>query len=82
MAPSDRRALTPRPRSGAHVPVAHLFSASSAPRYGGKFSFVPSGCLAGRAEAPCDRRLMSKIDLGIGTLAWPALIRHPRKKKR
>ena len=33
-------------------------------------------------RATCDRRLMSEIDLGIGTPAWPALIRHPRKKKR
>jgi len=25
---------------------------------------------------------MNEIDLGIGTLASPALIRHPRKKKQ
>ena len=83
MAPRDRRALWPRPRSRAHVPFAHLFLRP--PRHAAAAaisSFPPPGCLARRAERRAIGRLMSEIDLGNGTLAWPALIRHPRKKKR
>ena len=78
MAPRDRRALWPRPRSGAHVPFANLFSAPLATPLRRQSLFSATGV----RRARCDRRFMSEIDLGIGTLAWPALIRHPRKKKR
>ena len=81
MAPRDRRALWPRRRSGAHVSFAHLFSdpLGSPLRRQSLFSTTRVSRAARRAR--CDRRLMSEIDLGIDTLAGPALIRHPRKKK-
>ena len=83
MAPRDRRALWPRPRSRAHVPSRTFFPPPSARRYGGNLSFFSTTRVSRAARrATCDRRLMSEIDLGNGTLARPALIRHPRKKKR
>jgi hypothetical protein len=82
MAPRDRRALWPRPRSGAQVPFAHLFSVPFATPLRRQSLFPTTRVSRAAHRARRDRRLMSEIDLGIGTLAWPALIRHPRKKKR
>ena len=82
MAPRDRRALWPRPRSGAHVPFAHLSSAPLGTPLRRQFVFSATRVSQAARRATCDGRLMSEIDLGNGTLAWPALIRHPRKKKR
>ena len=82
MAPRDRRALWPRRRSGAHVSFAHLFSdpLGSPLRRQSLFSTTRVSRAASEVRsAPHD---MSEINLGNGTLAWPALIRHPRKKKR
>ena len=79
MAPRDRRALWPRRVLAPTSPSRTFFPTPSARRYGDNLSFPPLGCLA--RPARCDRRLMSEIDLGIDTLAGPALIRHPRKKK-
>ena len=82
MAPRDRRALWPRPRSRAHVLFAHLFSAPLGTPLRRQSVFSTTRVSRAARRATCDRRLMSEIDLGNGTLAWPALIRHPRKKKR
>ena len=79
MAPGDRRALWPRPRSGAQVLFAHLFPPPRRAATAATSIFHHQGVAR---RATCDRRLMSEIDLGNGTLARPALIRHPRKKKR
>ena len=82
MAPRDRRALWPRPRSGGHVPFAHLSSAPLGTPLRRQFVFSATRVSQAARRATCDGRLMSEINLGNGTLAWPALIRHPRKKKR
>jgi hypothetical protein len=85
MAPRDRRALWPRP--GAHVPFAHLFSDPLGTPLQRQSLFSATAVSRAARRARCDRRIMSEIDmseidLGIGMPAWPALIRHPRKKKR
>lgn len=83
MAPRDRRALWPRPRSGAHVLFPHLFSAPLGTPLRQQSLFSTTKVSRAARRARCDRSLMSGIDLGIGTLAWPAHIaRHLRKKKK
>ena len=82
MAPRDRRALWPRPRSGAHVPFTDLFSTPLGTPLRRQSLSSTSWVFRAARRARFDRYLMREIDLGIGTLAWPALIRHPRKKKR
>jgi hypothetical protein len=82
MAPRDRRALWQRPRSDAQVPFAHLCSAPFGTPLRRQSLFPTTRVSHAARRARRDRRLMSEIDLIIGTLAWPALLRHPRKKKR
>ena len=82
MAPRDRRALWPRPRSRAHVPFAHLFSAPLGTPLRRQSLFSNTRVSRAARRAGCGRRLMSEIHLGIGTLAWPAPLRHRRKEKR
>ena len=82
MAPRDRRALWAASAFWRARPLrAPFFRPLGTPlRRQSVFSTTRVSRAARRAT--CDRRLMSEIDLGNGTLAWPALIRHPRKKKR
>ena len=82
MAPRDRRALWPRPRSVAHVPFAHLFSAPLGTPLRRQSVFSTTWVSRATRRATVRSAPHGEIDLGIGTLAWPALIRHPRKKKR
>ena len=82
MAPRERRALWPRPRSGAHVRFAHLCSAPFGTPLRRQSLFSATRVCRAARRARRDRRLMNEIDLIIGTLAWPALLRHSRKKKR
>lgn len=79
--PREIAGLCGRVRVLARTSPSRIFFPPPARRYGGNLSVSPPVSRAAR-RARCDRRLIREIYFGIGTLAWPALIRHPRKKKR